>query len=103
MTTRRIFLAALPATALALGLAKHAGAAAAPTLSESDPAAAALGYKADASKVDVKKYPAYVSGRQCNGCQLYGGKPTDPMAACGIFSGKLVNAKGWCAAWAKKA
>ncbi|MDQ2987817.1 MAG: high-potential iron-sulfur protein [Pseudomonadota bacterium] len=101
MTTRRIFLAAIPVSALALGLGKATAAPVA--LSETDPAAAALGYKADASKVDAKKYPTFASGRQCAGCQLYGGKRTEAAAPCGIFSGKLVSGKGWCAAWVKKA
>lgn len=101
MTTRRNFLAAIPASALALGLGSANAAAA--VLSETDPAAAALGYKADASKVDTKKYPTFVVGRQCSGCQLYAGKASDPSAPCGAFGGKLVSAKGWCVAWAKKA
>ena len=102
MTTRRIFLASIPATALALGLAKSASARA-EALSESDPAAMALGYKANAAKVDAKKFPAYVAGHQCNGCALYGGKAADPMAPCAAFGGKTVAAKGWCSAWSKKA
>ena len=101
MPTRRFFLATIPA-ALSLGLAKTASARA-EVLPESDPAAIALGYKADASKVDPKKWPTYANGRVCAGCQLYAGKPTDPMAPCGAFGGKQVSAKGWCAAWAKKA
>ena len=102
MTTRRIFITTIPAAALALGVGKTAFARA-EALSESDPAAVALGYKADASKVDAKKWPTYASGRVCANCQLYAGKPTDPMAPCAVVGGKLVNAKGWCAAWAKKA
>lgn len=100
MTTRRIFLASIPATALALRLGN---ASAAVVLLETDPAAAALGYKTDASKVDVKKYPNFVRGQQCAGCQLYAGKPVDPTAPCTIFAGKLVSAKGWCSAWSKRA
>ena len=103
MTSRRIFLASLPAAgALALGV-KQASAAAVANVTETDPAAAALGYKADATKVDIKKFPNYVKGRQCAGCQLYAGKPADAAAPCGVFGGKLVAGKGWCAAWAKKA
>ncbi len=100
MTTRRVFLASIPASVLGLRLGT---AFAAVDLPESDPAAAALGYKVDASKVDGKKYPTYASGRQCAGCQLCAGKPTDPTAPCGIFGGKLVSGKGWCTAWVKKA
>ena len=102
MTSRRIFLTTIPAAALMLGIGKTAFARA-ETLSESDPMAVALGYKADASKVDAKKWPIYASGRACASCQLYAGKPTDPMASCAVVGGKLVNAKGWCSAWVKKA
>jgi hypothetical protein len=101
MTTRRTFLATIPAGALALGLRNASAAPAA--LSETDPSAVALGYKADAKKVDIKKYPAYVSAHKCANCKLYAGKPSDPAAPCGIFPGKLVNGKGWCVAWAAKA
>lgn len=101
MTTRRTFLASIPAGAALLGLGNANGAAVA--LSETDPSAAALGYKADASKVDAKKYPAFAAGRRCADCQLYGGKPADVTAPCGAFGGKLVSAKGWCVAWVKKA
>src|SRR5206468_8636634 len=52
MTTRRQFvLTAVPATALLLGGARAASAQPA-KLEESDPAAMALGYKMDATKVD---------------------------------------------------
>ena len=100
MTTRRLFLTSLPVGALALGAGTARAAA---VLTEVEPAAAALGYKMDATKVDAKKFPAYVSGRLCNGCQLYAGKPGDPSAPCAVFGGKVVNAKGWCGAWARKA
>ena len=100
MTSRRVFLASIPASALALRLGI---AFAAVDLSESDPAAAALGYIANASKVDGKKYSTYAGGRQCASCQLYAGNPTDPTAPCNIFGGKLVSGKGWCTAWPKTA
>ena len=100
MTTRRIFLVSLPAGALAIGMGN---ASAAVALSEADATAVGLGYKMDASKVDVKKYPAFVRGQQCANCKLYVGKPTDAQAPCSIFGGKLVAGKGWCVAWVKKA
>ncbi|MDY7577826.1 high-potential iron-sulfur protein [Herbaspirillum sp. RTI4] len=102
MLTRRSFLNALPASVLALGIARNATAQAA-KLAETDPTAVALGYKADATKVDIKKAPAYVSGRVCSGCQLYQGKAGEATGPCGAFGGKLVSAKGWCVAWVKKA
>lgn len=103
MTTRRTFLlATLPSAALAAVAARTASAQAA-KLEESDRAAVALGYKHDAAKVDAAKYPTFAAGRNCANCQLYQAKAGDAWDACGAVSGKLVNAKGWCVAWVKKA
>jgi hypothetical protein len=71
---------------------------AADTLSETDPTAAALGYKVDAGKAAARKDPTAV----CGGCALYAGKPGDANGPCSVFGGRLVSAKGWCTAWAKK-
>lgn len=102
MTTRRTFLSAIPAATLALTAARTAAAQAA-KLEESDSVALTLGYKHDANKVDAKKFPTYAAGRNCANCQFYQGKATDAWAACAAVGGKLVNGKGWCAAWSKKA
>lgn len=77
--------------------------AAAPMVLESDPQAVALGYKADAAKVDKAKYPKFAAGQNCANCALYQAKPTDAAGGCPLFAGKQVAAKGWCSAWAKKA
>lgn len=102
LTTRRHFLYALPAATLALGATRTASAQAA-RLEETDAVAVSLGYKHDASKVDAKKLPAYAAGSNCANCQLYPAKATDPWGPCAAVGGKLVSAKGWCAAWVKKA
>jgi hypothetical protein len=102
MTTRRRFILIVPAAALALATARTASAQAAKA-EETDPQAVALGYRHDATKVDAKKFPAYASGRNCANCQLFQGKPGEALGACGAVGGKLVNAKGWCVAWVKKA
>ena len=102
MTTRRTFLTTLPLATVALALARKTSAQAL-KLEESDPIAVSLGYKNDASKVDAKKFTAYVAGRNCANCQLYQGKASDTWGACAPVGGKLVNAKGWCVAWSKKA
>ena len=103
MTTRRTFvLATLPAAALAAVAAR--GVSAQPArLQESDSAAVSLGYKHDAAKVDAAKYPTFAAGRNCANCQLYQAKAGEEWGACGAVGGKLVNAKGWCLAWVKKA
>jgi hypothetical protein len=102
MTTRRHFVLTVPAAALALVAIRTASAQAA-KLEETDAIAVSLGYRHDASKVDAKKFPAFAAGRNCANCQLYQGKPGEAWGACGAVGGKLVNAKGWCVAWVKKA
>ena len=102
MTSRRTFMFKLvPATALLVGTAGAAFSQPA-RLEESDAVATALGYKHDASKVDAKKFTSYAAGRNCANCQLYQGKAGEAWGACAPVGGKLVNAKGWCAAWVKK-
>jgi High potential iron-sulfur protein len=72
-------------------------------VAETDPQAAALGYKADASKVDKAKYAKYAAGQECDNCALYQGKAGSSAGGCSLFAGKQVAAKGWCSAYAKKA
>ncbi len=99
-STRRTFiLQSVAATGLMAGVSV---AQAQGTVSESDPQAAGLGYKADASKVDKAKQPKWAAGQNCSNCALYQGKAGDAAGACPLFAGKTVSAKGWCNAWAKK-
>jgi hypothetical protein len=63
----------------------------------------ALGYVADAKRVDTKKFPKFAAGQDCTNCALYQGKATDKAAGCPLFAGKQVAGAGWCSAWAKKA
>ena len=102
MTTRRSFIQIIPLTG-ALVLASRSVLAAAPSVDEKDPQAAALGYVADAAKADKTKFPKYAAGQVCGGCQLYQGKATDPAGPCALFAGKQVSSKGWCSAYVKKA
>ncbi len=101
--TRRILLVGAIGAASALAASRFAFAQGAVPLSESDPQAQALGYKADAAKVDKVKFPKYAAGQTCSNCQLYQGKPADATGPCALFPNKLVAAKGWCSAWVKKA
>ncbi len=102
MNTRRQFILTLVPAGVALGATAQVLAQAA-KLDENDPAAKAIGYKHDASKVDAAKYPAFAKGKICSGCALYQGQPSDAWAGCPIVPGKQVNANGWCTAWVKKA
>jgi len=104
--TRRAFLGQTLAasTALVAGstlIASTASAADLPVLREDDPVAVALGYKADATQVDVTQYPkrAGEGARQvCANCTLYQAK-SDGMGLCSAIPGKLVAGAGWCNAW----
>ena len=101
--SRRAFVMSVVAGGSALAASRVSAQAAAPALTEADPQAAALGYKADSSKVDQAKYPAHAAAQVCGGCNFFGGKPTDAAAPCQLFAGKQVASKGWCTAYAKKA
>ena len=67
------------------------------------PQAVALGYKADTTKVDAKKFPKHAATQNCANCALFQGKAGDKAGGCPLFAGKTVTATGWCSAWAKKA
>ena len=69
---------------------------------EKDAQASALGYKADTTKVDAKKYANHKPEQQCGNCALFQGKASDKAGACPLFAGKHVAAAGWCSAYAKK-
>lgn len=83
--------------------APAAAAAGPPKLDEKDPTAKALGYIADAKKVDAKANPMYKPGQNCSNCVQLQGKAGDAFRPCNLFPGKLVAANGWCKVYAKKA
>jgi hypothetical protein len=101
-SSRRSFLITSIGVATTVALSRQAFADA-PKVSETDPAAVALGYKADATKVDKAKFAKYAAGQSCSNCSFYQGKPADAFAPCPMFSGKQVSGKGWCSAYNKKA
>ena len=100
MTNRREFIVQLSLASAALMVTQAQAQA---MLAESDPQAAALGYKADAAKVDKTKFPKYAAGQKCANCALYQAKATDKSGPCPLFAGKQVAGPGWCSAYAKKA
>ena len=89
-------LAAIPVVAF-VGRAQAAGT----KLDPADPQAKALGYVADASKIDASN-TLYKAGSHCSTCVQWKGAASDAEAACGIFVGKVVPAGGWCKVYAKK-
>lgn len=96
--TRRTFFMTLAAGSSLLSATAQAQA----KLDEKDPQAVALGYVADATKTDTKKYPKYAAGQVCTNCALFQGKASDAWGGCPLFGAKQVAGKGWCSAWAKK-
>jgi hypothetical protein len=100
MLSRRNFITLVPVAAVGMMAARSASAE---PLSESDPTAQALGYKADVHQVDKVKYASYKPGSVCATCVQYSGKPGEASGPCAAFGGKTVSVKGWCMAWAKKA
>jgi hypothetical protein len=67
-------------------------------VTESNPQAQALGYKADATKAANRKDAKAF----CHTCNFYSGKPGAANGPCQLLAGNLVSAKGWCTAWVKK-
>jgi hypothetical protein len=98
--------AAKPAAAAAKPAAGAAAAPAAagalPMLSPTEPAAKALGYVEDATKVDAKANPTFKAGQNCANCLQWADKNRKaPSSKCNLFPGKMVKSGGWCKVWVK--
>lgn len=108
-TSRRRFLRWAAAGAAALPVAgsllrpQLAIAGEAKHLDEADPAAKALGYTQDTTKVDETKFPNHDPAQDCGGCRYFQGKAGSEWGPCTLFTGKgSVHSKGWCAAYASR-
>jgi hypothetical protein len=99
-TERRHFLRLAGCAALAAAAISDARAAAA-KLSEADPTASSLGYRQDGAQADPVKFPMRSPDQTCATCKLSRGSDGE-WIPCTLYAGKLVNAKGWCAAWSKR-
>ena len=102
MNKRRAFLATTVCGVAGMSVLTVGPASAQTMVAETDPQAAALGYKANTAQVDQKKFPKHNAEQKCASCQLYQSKAAD-NGGCTIFPGKLVAAAGWCSAYQKKA
>ncbi|BCZ77682.1 high-potential iron-sulfur protein [Paraburkholderia terrae] len=100
-TTRREFIVAGlgSAAGLCAALAASRDARADDKLSESDPAAQAVGYVSAAAKVDKARFPTYQAGQTCANCSLFQGNPTDAWGGCTLFGTKQVAGGGWCSSY----
>jgi hypothetical protein len=72
-----------------------------PHVDESDAQAREVGYTQDATKLDPKASPMFKAGSCCSNCLLLRGKAGEPWRPCNMFSGRLVNANGWCRGWTR--
>jgi hypothetical protein len=73
-----------------------------PKLDESNPMAASLQYKHDATQAPRTDKPGTPAAEQvCANCQL--GQGEGEWIGCSIFPGNRVSANGWCTAWVKRA
>lgn len=100
--SRRQFFAAAGGAALVGLVAKNAAAADLPALVETDSLAVSMGYKADTTKVDEKKYATHKAAQACGNCRFYQGEDKAASGPCQIFAGKSVSSKGWCQVYAAK-
>lgn len=71
----------------------------APRLDVKDPAAIALGYVENAAQVDLKKFPEYAQGSNCENCLQLQGMRGNDYRPCSLFPDKLVSVSGWCKGW----
>jgi hypothetical protein len=102
-STRRVFMMQVAAGSTLLAAVATAQAQGAALVNEKDAQAVSLGYVADTTKADGKKYPKHAAVQKCSNCQLFAAKATDASGPCAIFPGKAVAANGWCSAYVKKA
>ena len=100
-TNRRVFMMQVAVGSAAMAAAGAASAQA--MVNEKDAQAVSLGYVADTTKADAKKFPKHAATQKCSNCQLYTGAASAKSGPCSIFPGKQVAANGWCSAWVKKA
>jgi hypothetical protein len=79
---------------------------AAEEVTEGEPLAQAMGYRADATTVDTAKFPKRAgeagANQFCHNCALFAGKDGDETAPCSIFQNRPVRGSGWCNAWVAK-
>lgn len=63
---------------------------------EDDPLARAVGYHDDAESVDTARFPRWQEGANCSTCRWFEGPEAGASGPCGLLSGALVSAAGWC-------
>lgn len=103
MTDRRTTLKALAAATGSLagtlpGISPAAEPGERTLLQETEPSAKAIGYIANAAKVDVQANPGYKRGQSCTTCAFVE-LTSARQRGCSLVPGRLVMAVGWCKLW----
>lgn len=103
---RRRFLAGVAAIPL-LEIGRPVFAQTLPIVSETDPTAAALGYKHNVADINTMMFTrrsteANGESQFCHTCAYYSGVAGEEWGPCMLFPGKSVSANGWCNVWAPK-
>ena len=96
----KIALTALPVVTVARNAAAEQML---PHMDENESLARAMSYVHDAKKIDPNKIPQYKAGSTCANCMQLKGQEGEEWRPCTLFTGKLVNAHGWCKVWQPKA
>jgi High potential iron-sulfur protein len=65
-------------------------------LTEADPYAKSMGFRLNTANADKVKFPRHDVSQKCSECQLFSGKPGEPIGPCSFYGGRLVPVDGWC-------
>ncbi len=65
-------------------------------LTEADPYAKSMGFRINTANADKVKFPRHDVSQKCSECQLFSGKPGEPIGPCSFYGGRLVPVDGWC-------
>ena len=63
---------------------------------EADPYAKSMGFRLETAQVDKVKFPRHDVSQHCSECQLFSGKPGEPLGPCSFYGGRQVPINGWC-------
>jgi len=93
---RRTFILRLIGSGTLLNAAQARAAEESDKVAETDPYPKSMGFRLDTANVDQAKFPRHTVEQHCSECQLFSGKPGEPIGPCSFYGGRLVPVKGWC-------
>ena len=95
-STRRVFMLHVMAGTTVLTTQAHAQATPSPDpVKETDAYPKSMGFRLKTENVDQAKFPRHTVAQKCSECQLYSGKPGEPLGTCSFFK-RPVPPEGWC-------